>query len=331
MLGLNKKPLGIRSVFWGHATLEDKMELRRLQDDSALVQWSDGESRELVYNPVRIINEITVIKKPKVAWSQRNMADYYEWARKPRFTRFWDKSLFYCEKLRNDYSALAVSQLFLRQRFMLLGPDLSAAHFLLYRNCRVRFKGHDHWTEMVDGTVDEIPSSYEPGWFVEAIDASDTRMVYEGLQNMRNLTFLKYLDLSYCPYVDVWCIDRITGEMCDSLEFLNLSGCPDVNWNAIESLWRLRKLKTLVLYDMDHVKDLKLLCLLLLEVLPDLEIRGVDYIDTKLLEGTEHEHLVTELDELQLLADRDKEKKLFIESGSNKEQPNDDRLRSARA
>ena len=30
-------------------------------------------------------------------------------------------------------------------------------------------------------------------------------------------------------------------------------------------------------------------------------IRGVDYIDTKLLEGTEHEHLIKEIEELQLL------------------------------
>jgi hypothetical protein len=31
------------------------------------------------------------------------------------------------------------------------------------------------------------------GWHVEAIDCSSSRLVFEGLQNMRNLHYLKYL------------------------------------------------------------------------------------------------------------------------------------------
>ena len=52
---------------------------------------------------------------------------------------------------------------------------------------------------------------------------------------------------------------------------------------------------------MDHVQDLPLICLMLLDIFPNLDIRGVDYIDQKLLEGTEHEHLLKEIDELNLL------------------------------
>ena len=52
----------------------------------------------------------------------------------------------------------------------------------------------------------------------------------------------------------------------------------------------------MVLYDLDHIVDLKLLCVLLLEIFPDLDIRGVDYIDANLLKGTEHEGLVEEYD-----------------------------------
>ena len=42
--------------------------------------------------------------------------------------------------------------------------------------------------------------------------------------------------------------------------------------NGLECLWRLRKLKKLILRDMDHVRDIKLICLLLLEIFPDLVI-----------------------------------------------------------
>ena len=40
--------------------------------------------------------------------------------------------------------------------------------------------------------------------------------------------------------------------------------------NGLECLWRLRKLKKLILRDMEHVQDLKLLCLMLLDIFPDL-------------------------------------------------------------
>ena len=43
--------------------------------------------------------------------------------------------------------------------------------------------------------------------------------------------------------------------------------------NGLECLWRLRKLKTLILRDMDHVRDIKLICLMLLDIFPDL-VRG---------------------------------------------------------
>ena len=61
--------------------------------------------------------------------------------------------------------------------------------------------------------------------------------------------------------------------------------CSKVNLNGLECLWRLRKLKVLKLRDMDHIQDIKLVCLMLLEENPDLRIEGVDYEDTKILEA----------------------------------------------
>ncbi len=34
------------------------------------------------------------------------------------------------------------------------------------------------------------------------------------------------LDISYCEHIDVWCLDRITGEFADTIEYINLSGKP---------------------------------------------------------------------------------------------------------
>lgn len=129
---------------------------------------------------------------------------------------------------------------------------------------------------------------------VEAIDAAEAMLVYEGLQNLRNLHHLKELDLSYCPHIDEWCMDRITGEFHHTLEHLNISGCINVNWNALEVVWRCSKLKVLVIKDMDHIQDLPLICLMLLDVIPGLKIMGAEYMDITLLEGTEHEYLLAD-------------------------------------
>ena len=87
-------------------------------------------------------------------------------------------------------------------------------------------------------------------------------------------------------------MDRITGEFTDSLEYLNISGCRAINWNGMECIWRLRNLKTLVIKDMEHVQDLQLICLMLLDCLPNLKIEGADYLDMELLEGSQYEHLM---------------------------------------
>ena len=102
--------------------------------------------------------------------------------------------------------------------------------FLITRGCKIRLKGYTNWFEQtINGYQveypEELPISYEPGYYVEAIDMSDSKIVYEGLTNIRNLVYLKYLNISYCMEVDVWCMDRITGEFTDSLEYLDLSGC----------------------------------------------------------------------------------------------------------
>ena len=55
----------------------------------------------------------------------------------------------------------------------------------------MRFRGHDHWTEIeANGTLN-VPALYVSGWYIEAIEASTANLVYEGLQNFRNLEHLK--------------------------------------------------------------------------------------------------------------------------------------------
>jgi len=298
--------LSVRGKYWwGHDTIEDQAARAAEGKDKGLISWTDpkknvAEKAEMQWAPARINEEaklsLAAPEKPFIG----NSADWLGYVHKKLFKPYWlswiiDPIFFREETIDRLHAKLVESQLFLPSRLKALGPDLSAAHFLCWRGCRVRFKGHTHWTSVEKGTLD-IPATYVPGWHIEAIDASSSKLVYEGLQNLKNLHYLKELDLSYSEFIDEWCVDRLTGEYHNTLEVLNISGCRKVDWNGLELLWRLANLKTLVIKDMEHVKDLTLICLMLLDVLPKLKIEGADYLDMSLLEGTEHEHLLLEVD-----------------------------------
>jgi len=314
-LQLPKNKSCVRTLFWwGHDSIQDQEARIKAAEDRKIIKWDkDGPDTTIAglnqttaltkqgfYAPARIAAEENAMSTGYV-YERWNVADHYHVTTYPYWARFNNPRFFKCEQRKRDYNKLLEGQRFMRERVVALGPDLAAAYFLLARGCRVKFKHQEEWigddkfgqnayeTRKIDNM---IPTSYEPGWYLEAIEATDSKLIYEGFANMKNLTSLKYLDLSYSPSIESWCMDRITGEYMDTLEYLDLSGCKSLKANALEPIWRFSNLKILVLRDLDHIKDIKMICLMLLDVFPNLEIRGVDYIDTKLLEGTDDEDLV---------------------------------------
>merc|ERR1712037_109804 len=288
------------AYWWGHDTLGDKEKRSKQQSLNQMIEWK-GQRSELQkqgkykgYLPARIEDEAEDYFKTN--FDRFNMPDYYNYVRQPWGSFLTNYPFYVHRQVNKAYQKLVNTQLFNKDRVLALGPDLSAAYFVTALGGRVRFVGKPDWVELDKKLKLDLPRTYESGWHVEAIDLSTTDICYEGLHNVRNLLQLKYLDISYCPNLDDFAIDRIVGEYQDTLETLDISGCVDLNFGSLECLWKLRRLKTLVLYDLDHILDLKLLCVLLLEIFPDLDIRGVDYIDANLLKGTEHEGLVEEYD-----------------------------------
>jgi len=296
-----------RSYWWGHDTLEDQYKARKKHLEKDVIAWSNPdrnlkEKEEYIWAPNRIAREADqgkdlIVEEEKKFFNWSGSTDVFAFTTKYK-PRLW-KILYHPEEALEDdrrrmYASQVTSQEFVKERLLALGPDLAAAHFLCYNNCRVRFRGNKEWTELDAKGKLNLPAVYVPGWYIEAIDCSTSRLVYEGLQNLRNLHYVKYLDFSYSPYIDEWCMDRITGEYADTVEYINLSGCRNLHSNGLEVLWRFKNLKTLVLKDMEHVEDLSLVCLLLLDVFPKLRIVGAEYMDTKLLEGTEHSYLLAD-------------------------------------
>ena len=289
--------------WWGHDTPQDQARRIQAEEDKKIIKWEDStsdleivdKSREKFYAPARIVAEENAMSNGYDP-QRLNLTDWYSVTSHPYLARIDNRQFHAQYKRQKAYQKLIDGQRFVRERVIALGPDLAAAHFLLARGCKVKFTCHPAWVEPIqryDSTV--VPHTYLSGFHVEGIEAQDSQLIYEGFSSLRNLRHLKHLDLSYSPHIDAWCLDRITGEYQDTLEYLDVSGCKSLNWNGLECIWRLSRLKTLVLRDLEHIVDLKMICLMILDVLPDLEIQGVDYLDTELLEGTEHEHLIKDL------------------------------------
>ena len=194
--------VGVRGIFWwGHDTLEDQEARKKeaKEKERGLISWTDpkkdlDKKEEFVWAPARIEQEAAMVMGYTTGMT--NHADLLKWmdrkVLRPSWITWATDPVHFREQMRKkSYQSLVVSQVFLRERLQALGPDLAAAHFLCHRNCKVRFRGHDHWTEIeADGTLN-VPALYVAGWYIEAVEASTANLVYEGLQNFRNLEHLK--------------------------------------------------------------------------------------------------------------------------------------------
>lgn len=162
-------------------------------------------------------------------------------------------------------------QQFISERHSILGNDLAAAHFLLFRNAKVKFVGEKEWKTMNEDGDYEVPDKYVHGLFIEAIDCENMEIYYEGLENLRRLKSLRFISFKNVKSFDDWCVDRISGSEFESLEVLDLSGT-QVTERGIAALYRVPSLKKLILDKPKRSIEWKLTLAMLQDIIPGLEI-----------------------------------------------------------
>lgn len=67
------------------------------------------------------------------------------------------------------------------ERLLFLGPDLAAAYFIVHRYGAVKFVNDDEWHKRNKNGRYELPWTKVPGLYLEAIDASNTELMFEGI------------------------------------------------------------------------------------------------------------------------------------------------------
>lgn len=166
-----------------------------------------------------------------------------------------------------------VTQYYLPERTQVLGSELAAAHFTLYRGGSVKFFGDDNWHKADAWGEYDLPNNRRDDMFLQAIDCSGMRLHYEGLQNYRGLQQLEWFRLKDCKNMDDWCLDIVGNLFKHSLLYLDIRDCPSITFRGLGALCKMEKLKILVVDDIYKSDEYEMSCLMLQEVNPHLDIQ----------------------------------------------------------
>lgn len=134
-----------------------------------------------------------------------------------------------------------------------------------------RFTRSTEWIKKNKHDEYNLPRLYDPDYLVDAIKCDNMELCFEGLENVRRLSHLKYFSLRNCEMFDDWCMDRLCGNQFEKIEILDVSGTK-ITANALIAVPKLRSLKAIVLDLTDRSIEFQLACSLLEEVMPDLKI-----------------------------------------------------------
>lgn len=167
------------------------------------------------------------------------------------------------------------NQAFMDDRLEALGPDLAAAHFVVYRGGAVRFYNEKDWVRKKEDGTNTLPQMFVSGLFVEAMDCRGINIRPIGLENILDLSKLRWLSLAGNPLVDDWTLDSVSGSYGDTLQYLDVSNCPKVSHRALSCFYRFRCLDTLVVEGISSSDEFKLACMMLEDIRPRLTIKGI--------------------------------------------------------
>ncbi|XP_064541144.1 distal membrane-arm assembly complex protein 2 [Drosophila montana] len=168
-------------------------------------------------------------------------------------------------------------QQFVPERHKILGPELAAAHFVLYRGGAAKFLNDNRWHRASEDGEFNLPNKFNASFKLEALRCDNMQLYYEGLENLRCLEHLKFLSFHNVKTFDDWCLDRITGADYPHLEVLDISNTA-ITERGLACLYRLPKLKLLIINDPKQSLEMELAAAMLELAMPPLKVIAADTI-----------------------------------------------------
>ncbi|KAM9354350.1 ATP synthase subunit s, mitochondrial [Pholidichthys leucotaenia] len=155
-------------------------------------------------------------------------------------------------------------------RIKAVGPDRAAAEWLLRCGAKVRFQGFDRWHQDYNG----LPTGPLGRYRIQAIDATESCIMYKGFDHMDGLKYVEEIKLNKCIYIEDTCLERLSSieNLQESLYMMEVVSCGNVTDKGIITLHKLRNLEYLFLSDLPGIKDKQMTVERLKTALPRLDI-----------------------------------------------------------
>lgn len=158
-----------------------------------------------------------------------------------------------------------------------LGADISAAMFYIKYYGSVKFVGRRGFISIKSPkeVLNQIPNKRDPNFQVEALELSEmASFVYESLNHLQYLKHLKWISFKGLKTFDNWCFDRLC-VVAPNLEFLDISGCTNIDHYAFHGIYRLKRLKCINVADISDTPEFRLTCLTVEAEHPSLVFLGI--------------------------------------------------------
>ncbi|XP_063803630.1 ATP synthase subunit s, mitochondrial [Pseudophryne corroboree] len=139
------------------------------------------------------------------------------------------------------------------ERIKDVGPDRAASEWLLRCGAKVRYTGFEKWQQDYNG----LPTGPLGKYKIQAIDASESCIMYRGFDYLDGLEQLEEIKLYKCIYIEDACLQRISKieNLQQSLRRLEIITCGNVTDKGVISLASLRNLEYLFLSDLPAIKQ----------------------------------------------------------------------------
>lgn len=173
------------------------------------------------------------------------------------------------KRLKQDHKEFVEKEQY--KKYLIAGPDLAAAKYVIDCLGKVRFKNHNEWIDKTKTSeIEKLPKEYDESFILEEIDFDGYPIQYEHLDFIFNLFDLKTLSFRGCRTINDWSLDKLSVEF-PNLEHLDISECRNVTERGLEALYRMPNLKKLTVTNFNGTAAFDFTCFLLEEVNPHLK------------------------------------------------------------
>ncbi|XP_069114999.1 distal membrane-arm assembly complex protein 2-like isoform X2 [Argopecten irradians] len=194
-----------------------------------------------------------------------------------KWTTYQDLSLpQLVEDLQKSEQKRKVSQQsFDQQRYQTMGPEMSAAQFVINHGGKIKFYQFKEWISSLqeNPTSMILPETRMKDIKVEGLDLSGVQLVFEAYRNFVSLEHVRYICIRDTELFDDFSLTQLW-LFRDSLEFLDISNCGTLTARGLAWLHHLENLKCLRLDNLKSVEDPEIVTELVCDMLPNCQIQG---------------------------------------------------------